>query len=770
MSARLLGAGREGRLWAPAAIYAVVTAVLWPIPVFGALHAEASAVTAGVGFLIAGLFGARSLRGGRPLRLAVRDHLTLLTVPWGMLTLALLWRPNCAYLQGLGLYVLLVPPSVLLGVALAFALTEAGVRRTGTAVVTLGLVVGAGGVLVDLLWHPQLFTYSHVFGGVLGPIYDAELAVRPGLFAAKAQTLLWAAALVAFGRWRGGGGAVWSRLGAALLLALGASYVFSVPLGIQQSARNIQTALSQRVDLGPLVLHLAPEAEAAEVARLADEASFRFEAVVARLGVRPSEPVDVYLYPDPETKARLIGSRLTSVVPVWLPTPQVHMLAGEVPRSLGHELVHVVAREFGAPVLKASPAVGLVEGLAVALEPPDGLPDAAALVRAGQTLGGDTGGLDENPARVVERVMGPLGFWTARAGVAYTASGAFTGWLLDRYGPEAVREAYATGDIDGAFGQPLVRLSDAWAADLARAPVDPEAVSVAAWLFRRPSLFEVRCPHHTPRPARLAREGWRALDEGRPRGALAAFDEAVRLDPLGASALDGRQTARARLGLAPHPEAAAQVRALADSLGDAASLRLLADALRLGGHVPEADAAYRAAADSLSPVDAFGRLLLTERAALDAATLRRLLAADSADARLAAATPILAAFVEASGDRPEAAWQIARRWRGLGSGKRRAALRLLQAQMAYRAGAVEAAGRLAAEAAAEFRAAGPQSLVAVAEDWAARAEWRARRDDRNPVTAASIFGPRISPHDGLRPACCPTARAPGSAPGVRAAG
>ena len=125
------------------------------------------------------------------------------------------------------------------------------------------------------------------------------------------------------------------------------------------------------------------------------------------------------------------------------------------------------------PGLRASPAVGLVEGLAVALEPPDGLPDATALVIAGRALPQGLGGA-EDPAEAVRATMSPVGFWTARAGVAYTANGAFVGWLLDQYGAAPLRAAYRTGRFDAAYGQSLEALTAAWGADLARRPVDPE--------------------------------------------------------------------------------------------------------------------------------------------------------------------------------------------------------------------------------------------------------------------------------------------------------
>ena len=743
---------RWRRLWAPAAAYAAVCAALWPVPVFGLLHAESSAVVAGVGFFVAGLDGLRQLGRGVPAGRVAAGHVGLLLVPLALLTLSLAWRPNCGYAQGFFLFWLLVPPSVLLGVALAAALGASGVRRPGVWLVAVGLAWAVGGVLTDLRLHPQLFTTSHVFGGVLGPIYDEELAVRPGLVAAKGQTLLWAAVLLVWARWRRappaeGEGRRATVAGAALVVLLGLSYAFAVPLGIQQSAANIQRALSLRVDAGPVVLHLDPATPPAEADRLADEALYRYAQIRAALDVAPAEPVDVYLYPNADVKAALIGSRRTSVTPVWLPSPQVHMLADEVPGSLAHELVHVFAREFGVPVLGASPAVGLVEGLAVALEPPDGIPDAAALVVAGRALGGDAGGLDADPAAVVAEVMGPGGFWTARAGVAYTASGAFVAWLLERYGPGPVREAYRTGRFEPAFGAPLDALAAAWGRSLADEPVDPEAVAVAAWLFRRPSLFEVPCPHHVPAPVRLAREGQAALDDGRPAEALRLFNAALALDPYAAAALGGRLAAQARLGRGVEGADVAHARALADSLGSADALRLWADALRLSGERRQSGAVYRAAADSLGPTDAVGRLLLRRRARLGPGALRAVVAApDAVPAGLERAAPVYAALLWARAERPAEAWRVARTWRpdrltaGLdGAAEGRRVLLLLQAQLATRAGAAEEAGRLAEEAARAFRLSGPQSLAPLAADLAARARWRARREGRPPAGAGSIL-------------------------------
>lgn len=736
----------------PMAAYTVVCLAMWPVPVFGVLHAESSAVVAAVGCLAAAVGAVGPLRRGVRLVTVARAHLGALGVPLALLTLSLLWRPNCAYVTGAGLFAVLVPPSVLFGLGVASAavgLRLRGPRATGAIAV---LAVALAGVVYDLGWHPQFFTYSHVFGGVLGPIYDAELAVRPGLFAAKAQTLLWAVALAALGAWGRGRGRRATLFGAVALAVLGVSYLAAAPLGIVQSERQLRRVLSATVDAGPVVLHLAPDTSPATRRRLAAEARYRFDTLADALGVAPAVPVDVYLYPDADTKAALVGSRYTSVVPVWLPTPQVHMLADEVERSLGHEMVHVLAREFGMPGVRASPAIGLVEGLAVALEPPDGLPDASALVRA-------DGGVLGDPAQAVVQTMSPGGFWTARAGIAYTANGAFVRWLLDTYGPGPVKAAYRTGRFAPAFGRPLPALADAWAADLARRPIDPEAVAVARWLFSRPSLFEVRCPHHTPRHVRLARDGNEAFEAGAFARSAERFAEAADAEPFALAAVRGELAARLALGEPVRPRDLARARALADSLPDAASLAHLADVLRLAGR--PAAATYRAAADSLAPVDALGRRVLAERARLPAATLRAWLASppDSVGARVVREAPVLALLRLLSADEPERAWAVARQLcPGDGEGGR--VLRYLQGLAALRVGATDAADSALDALAPAFEAGGPRSWAPLVRDLRRRAEWHRVR-----VPSPSIFAAPPTVADALVP--CPPARRPRAAGGLR---
>ncbi|NNE71490.1 MAG: hypothetical protein HKN29_14160, partial [Rhodothermales bacterium] len=355
--------------------YVAISLAMWGVPLLNRLHVESSAVLAAGAFFLAGVsaISALSVRGdpagplsGVRVRRAVSGSLAVLLVPLVLMLVPMLWAPNCGWRAGVGFFALFVPPSAVLGVAVAAVLTRAGFRRPLRWLVATGLGLILVGVVYDLGFHPQFYTYNHVFGGVLGPIYDEQLTVRPGLFVFRVLTLAWAFAGLAWATGRG-------RLAGGLLILVCAVYAFSGRLGINTTYADLERALPASFAKGPIRLHFDPSrTDTTEARQMLGLAAFEYARISELLETSVDEPVEVYVYPDSWTRAELTGARQTSVAPVWLARPQVHVESSSFEAIFPHELVHAVSREFGLPVIRASPAVGLVEGLAVALEPPDG--------------------------------------------------------------------------------------------------------------------------------------------------------------------------------------------------------------------------------------------------------------------------------------------------------------------------------------------------------------------------------------------------------------
>ncbi len=533
-------------VWVPALIYVLVCVVLWFLPLLQILHAESSAVIACCAFFTAGLTALHRFRqktSGWPRPIQQRSpfgqmlllQLAMLLVPWFMLTLSMLWQENCSYGQGFLFYLLFTIPTVCFAVALAYLIAQSGIRRKVWCFVLSGLAVALGGVVIDIGFHPQFFTYSHVFGGVLGPIYDEELFIRMGLLSAKVRTLLLAAACWMAGevlRTRQAGRFVVS--GSALLLVIALSFVFAAQLRINTPAWFIRAHLQGHAATAHFDIYYSPAVtDSTALAHLVAEHEYRYHFIQQQLGIDVADRIQSYIYPDPETKDWLTGARNTSVAPVWLADPQMHIAADAFDAVFAHELGHVFSREFGLPVINASWSVGLVEGLAVALEPADGRPtphEQVITAVALSTTPGDS--IDVAGVIGLASRLSPFGFWTGRGTVSYTTMGSFVSYLAATYGYDKVMAVYARSNFEEVFGVSLDNLVAGWAASLQELPhVDRATHAYVTRRFSIPSLFEKTCPHHVPAHEQRYRAGGEALVAGDTLAALAAFESAMTMLP-----------------------------------------------------------------------------------------------------------------------------------------------------------------------------------------------------------------------------------------------
>ncbi len=520
-------------------VYLATGIALLPIPVFGLLHAESSAVVATVAFFATGVAAVSCFRAGATIQELVPTCLMLAVVPLLPLTVSVIWQPNCAYWQGLLLYVVFVIPSVVLSLPVAqlFSLT---VRYPRTTFGFTGLVLLIVSVVVDLGFHPQFYTFNHVFGAVLGPIYDEELSIRPALFVFRISTLLWAGLVASVSRDLVDGarrGMVRTIAQAAFGALLIAATLFPSRFGIATSYGSIEQSLSEQQGSANFVTHFSiDEFTDDELAYTIALQEYRYDQLRLALNISVQERIHVYLYPDEETKGRLTGSRRTSVTPVWLSRPQIHMLADQHESSFSHELVHVFGREFGVPILRANLSIGLVEGMAGALEAPNGLPSADLQVAA---VYRNLPGADRALAEAALQTMNPVGFWSGRGAVSYTVANSFTKYLLGELGVEQFKERYGTWRVSIGRDNDLVQFASAWSADLLDR-VRPDSVSEALAIarFSEPSLFERVCPHYISPNERIFRKVVMVLADGdtlRAKSLLATSeDESLALDYLSA--------------------------------------------------------------------------------------------------------------------------------------------------------------------------------------------------------------------------------------------
>ncbi len=605
------------------ASYIILGLLLWPWPLLRILHVESAAIIAFSAFFIAGLSELPDLRSTTDLKRSLVRQITLLVVPWLLLTITVVATPNCAYVTGLVYFVLFTVPSAVLGVSVSYLVSSLGVSRPRLAVIFIGLLISVAGPIYDLGLHPQFYTFNHVFGGVMGPIYDEEFDFRWGLIPFRILTFTIIIILILTGRLRRlrhsdrsmsvSGTRLRVGLAAAVALASGI-YIFSAPLGINSSEWYIRQQLGTTFEDAGIVLYFdSMDVDSAQAGHVANTLQYHRSRLDSLFGPTGNEKIHVYLYPDPFTRERLTGARFTNVAPVWLSRPQMHVLSSESRSVLTHELVHIYARDFGLPIINASPSVGLVEGLAVALEAPGGGSSVhdqvlASLVRRSEV---------DRQARadaVADR-MSPLGFWSARGAVSYASAGSFTDFLIHRYGAERIRRVYRDGRFERAYGKSLDTLGDEWLEFLdGRRYVSAAAGPTSRRRFSVPSVFERRCPHHTPPPRRRYLKSLRALAA---RDTLNAIREAQQAWDMDSSLTAAASVASQLYYLRGDHQVVTKIAQDVRNVGAGTALRI-ADAKFLTGHTTEADSLYNLTLNLVSPASTeFRAGILLRRRLLD---------------------------------------------------------------------------------------------------------------------------------------------------------
>ena len=203
------------------------------------------------------------------------------------------------------------------------------------------------------------------------------------------------------------------------------------------------------------------------------------------------QTIHSYVYTNAKMKGSLLGGRNTMFAKPWLGEIHIHGL--EVPHKVvAHELVHAVAAPLGTSILQVTtrfgiiPNMGLIEGFAEAFTTPRGKLGLHEYARSMRDL---------KLAPKMENLITAEDFWSQAPARAYTITGSFVRYLLEQYGPEPLKKAYAHADFESSFGKSLKTLVHDWNQFLDTIEIPQSSRRVARAAFHRPAIFERPCAH-----------------------------------------------------------------------------------------------------------------------------------------------------------------------------------------------------------------------------------------------------------------------------------
>jgi tetratricopeptide (TPR) repeat protein len=387
---------------------------------------------------------------------------------------------------------------------------------------------------------PMIFAYDPFVGYFSGSLYDTVIDSR-GLLSYRAASLatLFACFVAASHLDRSErGGLRFRRSGHPGLLALGllaglASVLAAIngpKLGHWQTAHSIEVALGSVAQGRRCRVVYARGLPSDEVERFVRECDGHVVAGERWLGTQGPRVITAYLFADAAQKQALMGAANTFIAKPW--RHEVYVQAAGYPHPvLGHEIAHVLASSLARGPFEIAgswggwlPDPGLIEGLAVAASPGDSDLTPRQWAKAMKDLG---------LLPPLDRLFA-LSFLGENSSTAYTASGAFVGWVYAHHGAPTLRAWYGGRDLPAIVGRSWAELERAWHEDLDGASLSDVARGAAKARFDRPSIFGRRCPHVVDARMERAAE-LRTL--GDHEGAIFELRRALALDPGDTSAV-----------------------------------------------------------------------------------------------------------------------------------------------------------------------------------------------------------------------------------------
>jgi len=482
-----------------AALLIVFSLVCTQIPLFNYLGFEFSALLALVAGFLAGLFvigeWGRSKGSIAPFRFflpVAAATLLMLVPPLLIILLNAFLVKNCSLVQGLFLFLLLPVPAVLFSGSIALLIAVLLKRWRKTWFTLVGIFILAH-IAVVTFGSPQIFAFNPIIGYFPGVTYDESLDVF-GILTLYRLTTLLAAFLVVMvssavfrSRMKSGSGLVWKKseltTGAAGLLCLAITMFFSNQIGFSSSESFIRDQLGGELETEHFsIVYPADKVSREDAEKLATLHEFYFRSITRELRVVPSRRIQSFLYASPEQKGKLIGAAGTNISKPWL--WQLHVNLRDVDAVLKHELVHVVAAEFGFPLVRVGLNSGLIEGLATAVE----------RVEYDETLhrlAAQIYGIGLHPD--VTSLFSFTGFLKAHGGTSYVIAGSFCRYLIDQYGIRRFKWLYRTGSFESFYNKDLQTLIAEWRRHIDRYDPTRQERLKAAYLFQRPSIFGKEC-------------------------------------------------------------------------------------------------------------------------------------------------------------------------------------------------------------------------------------------------------------------------------------
>ncbi len=515
MNSIILAYCRTTRIQVAALIYFLIAVAFAQVPLFNYLGFEFSAILTIPVSLISGVLTIQFLREHQTKPLTqrtwllitidyLRVNLLLLLIPFAIISVNAFVVKNCAYGKGIIYFLLL--PAITTIFSVSLSLVVGTLFKYAKMIYIISVIALLSHILFVTYTQPQLFAYNFILGFFPGITFDETSIDLTALIVYREFTLIASVMLIALFSILVNNYDVRKKISQNIViikknikkdrilwfvlifcgLVLSIGHIFRDTLGFEFSSSEIQNGLGRRSESEHFIIYYSADDYAiGEMRVLKIESEFHFNRVSVLLKTRnpDKKKITVYIYPNGSWKQKYIGTTNTNIAKPW--KQEIHLTKGTFQSTFRHELVHILASDFGLPLIQASSRMGLNEGLAVAIDWNAGIFSphqfSAALQR-------------ENSLESINELFTLTGFAKQSSTFSYLVSGSFCRYLIDRYGIERFQRVFKNGNFMVHFGESLESLIKDWKAFLKTVDATEISSETVKALFFQQSIFFKTCP------------------------------------------------------------------------------------------------------------------------------------------------------------------------------------------------------------------------------------------------------------------------------------
>lgn len=491
-------------------IYALISIVLCNIPLFNYLGYEFSFFIAVVSIPLGGIFAISYLKkkfiqGMQKenffliLKKIFYSNIAFLLIPFIIITVNAFFVKNCSYTYGVFYFILLPIIGVIFSTSFAVYLFF-NVKRKKKFFYLLFCFIIIFLLALPFYFTPQSYLYNPFFGYLNSMIYDEELTISSSLILYRVNTLLESVILLYISISTGldykPNRNILEKLAGIKDVFLRYKFLFFLSglvllfwllrneIHIINSNDYIAEQIGSKYSTKHFDIYYSSKYyNSDDIKEVAKIHEFYFEEISKQLNIDFPHRIESFIYATPEQKQELTGAKYTDFAKPWL--YQTHINTGDEKSVLKHEMVHVMAGYFGLPVFNISLRQGLVEGISMAIDRDRSNRSldefAALLIKTGFYVN-------------IEDILNVKGFMSQNSSYSYILSGAFSRFIISKYGIEKYKSVYSGSGFEKVYSKNIGELNKEWNEYLKTVSINPNDTTLMKFLFGRKSIFQKTCP------------------------------------------------------------------------------------------------------------------------------------------------------------------------------------------------------------------------------------------------------------------------------------